>query len=270
MKQKTIVITILLILCIEISAQQHTISVQPGFFINLYKDEVTSPLNHWALSMGVILTYEFESDMNIHKVDISFTMGESRNSITGTKYLYRYVDPDTGDIIEDYYTRTKENMNITLNYTYNRKIFSGSTYSIWPGLQFCYTFNMQFSDFPTFNSYISIGPSLLQKFCFSDKDEIKASIGIPLLSFVVRPPYAGVDDQVLDMAFSNPLLLYTTGKLMTVNKYFSVNANIEYRRKFLPWLEGYIGLQTKYTYIAEPRPKWDYTLDLLPGINFTF
>ncbi|MBI9097534.1 MAG: hypothetical protein JEY91_03600 [Spirochaetaceae bacterium] len=267
-------ILILLIVCFSqgflFGQRNNTISLQPGLFVSLYKDEVSSPLTHWVPAIGINLGYQYESDFNIHKVNLSFAMGEARNSISGTVSLSKYLDPESGELIEEEYVRDKLNMNILIDYSYHRKIFERNSYSIYPGVAFNYTFNMQLSDYPTVNSYITLGPSVIQELKFSQRDNIRFSLSLPLLSYIVRPPFAGVDDELLNMVSTNPLKIYKTGQLMTVNKYFSLDLNVEYRHLFFPWLEGSIAFHSRYSYIAEPRPKREFTFDLMPGINFKF
>lgn len=250
--------------------QEHTISLKSGIFFNLYKDEVSYPLTHWVPSVGINIGYEHETAASIHYGELSFLFGQPKNASSGTISLRKWIDPETDELEVLEYIKTKESITLLLNYSYHHKVLEAGGYSLYPGIELDYGFNLLLADFPTITSNISLAPSIQQKYRFSENNDIRLTVSMPLVNYILRPPFVGVDDVILNMAEENPLQIYETGNFATLDKYFSLFIKLDYRHKILPWLEGTIGIQSRYSYIADPRPKRDFTFDILPGLNFNF
>lgn len=251
-------------------AQQHSIDLNPGFYLDLFKDDAVSPVSYRSPGVGFSLAYEFRTADDIHRAGLTFSLGEAKRIEPRAPNIRRYIDPETDELMEFVMEPHHQKIDVGLFYSWHRQVLSRGIYSLSPGIRLDYTFNANLFDYPTINSVISLSPSIHQEFRFTPDQVLDCTVKVPLANYVLRPPFAGVDDDVLEASTTNPLLLYKNGFWATVDRYFAFDFSVNYRYRFLPWLEGSLGVQSGYRYTDGLKPRREFQVHISPGARILF
>lgn len=253
-----------------LSAQSNNITIQPGFFINAYKDTVASPLTQTSYTLGFNLKYAYKGKLNFHIVNASFTIGDPKSAANGSALQGQYYNPETGELEIQISTWQPLYIYASLYYSYYRKVYSNGNYSLSPGFNISFDMNMHFAQYPAINAMASIGPAIQQEIFLKNKDSISIELAMPLIEYIYRPPFAGCDDILMNTVAENTIGVFALGEITAIHEVFKIKLRANYTFEILPWMDGIIETCFHYSRIAEPRPRYELYSQLFTGVNFKF
>lgn len=102
-----------------------------------------------------------------------------------------------------------------------------------------------------------------------EKHFIQSSLAIPMLQFLGRPPYNGIDEFIIENQ-DNPANIIFHGNLVSINKY----AALEWLFSYSYQLSGRIGINVEYSLYAqkvrEPNQVRSLSNTVSTGVRFKF
>ncbi len=247
---------------------QHHIGIGLGAYITNMSDEVVSPLIYNGENIGGNVLYSFRGERNIHTVDIDFSMGKIYSSISDKVYLYKSRNELTGEIEEDFIERDEFQILSSLYYSYYRLLFSEQRFSLYLGGLLDYDFHMWFSNFPVATTILSLNPGLKIEYYFDKNNNLSFEAFSPILTHLNRPPWTAADDEIMELAAENPMLIALRGHLTSVHEYFKIATRLTYRYSLLEFLDGAVIWDFGFSYTPVPQPKKAVQNNISLGIIF--
>ncbi len=191
------------------------LGVTVGYNYGYFKDLNYSPLNYKQGGLAIAFDYTFPNRRNGDLWNIH--LGFAPNTIESVAAEHFTADYLIGDIRFDYLKKMKTK-NARLSAYLGGQFNSHHNFVNWDGLDsFTYLFGH------------NLAAKGQVKWQLKNKHSIQSSLAIPVVSWTVRPPYNGFN-KTTEENESSPLKLITAeGKLTTVNTYFMVDWDIQYR-----------------------------------------
>lgn len=229
---KAIILSLMLLLPKVIHAQvsegyKSSIAFNLGYQKNYLQDNLFSPLNQNGGGLALGLGYERRTQ-HIFGVCISFSSGDLKSGEN------------------DHFTSSYINANLGLEYLMNIAHQSESTKFYLGGVYNTRVLFYDWSDLDAFSFTSAHGISLkgmaIKK--INDKNSLRTSLALPVLQFLGRPPYNGIDEFIIDNQ-DEPAKIIFSGNLTSLNKYSGIE-----------WKLG-------YTHHLSPRLNWDIHNTLL-------
>jgi len=191
------------------------LGITVGYNYGYFKDLNFSPLNYQQKGLAIAFDYTFPNKRNGDLFNIH--LGFSPNTIETTTAEYFTADFFNGTIQFDYLKKVKNN-NSKLTTYLGGQFGSNNSMVFWEGTN-SFTFNFAHS----LSMKGQVGWQL------NNGHSIQSSLAIPLVNWSVRPPYNGFDKTTEANETRYLRLLTEDGKLTTMNDYFAIDWDIQYR-----------------------------------------
>jgi len=254
-------LTLNVLLCQSIFAQQDVsqknhLGLSLGISNYHSKDLMLSPLIYRGNNFSIGLTYLHKRKTAFHTVDISFAIGDINSEVS-------------------YHTQTGVRGHIWYGYSRQITKFSLKDRAIpifIGGLLKLFFDSAEEQDFNN-NAHIvaySLNINLGLQYIIKPRHSLHWELHFPVLSYVVRPPYASTDEYT-DRNAGNRLKLATTrGEFSATNKYFMLFTRFTY----LHSLSAKVDLQAKYQFshhqYDQPRNVKTFINVFSAGLIFKF
>lgn len=134
----------------------------------------------------------------------------------------------------DYFTLTGNHVgNLSIEYLIKlKKAPAKWNFHIGPQFKTSFSyFNWGGQDSFSFLINHSLGIALQTDYTLSEKHSFYSNLSLPLFNLLVRPPWAGYDDE-LEANSDKPLKLITNGDFTSVNIYRAIDWYFNYRNQF--------------------------------------
>lgn len=210
------IILLLMLIHISIYAQsdetfKNELQFKIGLNQHYIKDSNFSPLNQKGNGLLYSLSYQKQTK-NLFKTEIQFSNG------------YLYSGPS--DVFESIFY----NANIQLEYLM-RISAPENTFNTFLGLAYnTRVLYFDWYDQDSFSFIATHGISLKALFSkqFNSRHVLKTSFAIPILNFVSRPPYNGIDEYLIEHQDHPAKIIFRNQGLSSINNYFGVNCELSY------------------------------------------
>jgi hypothetical protein len=262
-KKAGIIFTILLCVTISVYSQKDTmktmkdqIGIRGGFNQGFLKDQIFSNLNYTENGFLVILDYRHlkPNGNNLIESNVFFSSGKLK----------------TNNI--DFFTSSYIMANIKLAYL--RKLHSHKNNKFASHLGIKYKTQIQYLDWNNQTSFsfiathgLSIQTNIFYK--IKPKHNIETALSIPVFQVLVRPPYNGIDNFITDNQ-NNTFKLIFTGKPTSLNKYFAINWETNFKYEISKRFELKLGYTLNYERVFETHKFTQLQNQITTGINFKF
>jgi len=201
---------------VEPPIKNKSFTLSLGYEKSYFKDVNYSQLNQQG--NGAVLQFQFQKKLKSNAIfsgalDLPF-------AITKPKAADHFKAIQTIANIEIAYLK-----NVSLK---NEKfqLYLGGQYHTYYHLVF-YNGTESFTMFGT----NGIDISAFLNYTFNDKQNISTKISLPIVAQLIRPPYTGWDKFITDNYQNIPKIL-TRGKIVSINKFFGVNFDLNYEYKY--------------------------------------
>lgn len=216
---KVSISTIFLILFLKISADAQVKELSPknylgigiGYSFDHIKDNILSPLNQKGNSIFYSIFYERHSK-NILKLNVKYS-DDILKSGSSNKLKTSYYKANVGIT----YLKNTSKTSQTTNYYIGGSYAMDLLYMDWNGQD-------AFSFVTTHGVAISAAVSKQ----LEPKQYIESTISIPVIQFLSRPPYNGLDEYIIKNQ-DDPLNIIFHGKLASFKDFKSINWNVNYQ-----------------------------------------
>lgn len=190
-----------------------TVAYNYGYF----KDLNYSPLNYQQKGLAIAFDYTFPNRRNGNLLNVH--LGFAPNSIETQTAEYFTADFYTGTIQFDYLKKMKTTKSKLITYL-GGQFNSNNSFVFWEDTNsFSYTFAHNISIKGQVNWQLNQNRS------------IQTSLSVPLVNWLVRPPYNGFNKTTEANESRYLRLLTEEGKLTSVNDYVAFDWDIQYRFK---------------------------------------
>lgn len=194
---------------------RHELTLTIGLNQSWLKDSNFSPLNYKGQGVVYGLEYRLSDKLNkgVFLVGLSFGTGKYSAAISDaldTEFIL-------GDFILGYLRRTSEPTMRTPSFSFGGRYHFHINYLDWEEQDaFSFLGNHGF-EFATSVDYP-----------LNEQHHFQAQLSIPLLSYTVRPPYNGSDEELSDNNDNHPVRLLFDGYWSTFNRLFIYELELKY------------------------------------------
>ena len=231
-----------------------------------YTEETDSQINRYLNALTYSLNGQIKKGSFLHSFNVLFFMGEA------------HVWRDIRQFHEDYRYMTFRGFG---EYALGYRLWSVRGLDTFPGwlggnlrADFHYFYDTSHNmDIPRMTALFSLGVHATQKWLIDSRQTLSLAAGIPLLTYAVRPPFAGADERWQKYAAENNLRrLLRLGKFAGIHNYWAIHGNLNYHYVFTPLISLYSALGFEFSHINIPkgRPRRDAVFTLGAGFTFTF
>lgn len=257
--KKLHLITLLLLILIPLNGQNE-LSIKGGISHVIDRDLVWSPVQYYKTSPIGELSYRVGNTKGYHSLNTSFTMGEIYSEYSDKVLNYG----DFGEVTRDYQMILSD-----FNYDYHLNTTDSENIGLLFLIGIKMDFEMIFADYPVANALttLNIGMSMFKQV---GEHRWGGTIKVPILTYLNRPPFAGTDDKIMDMATNNIWGLITRGDLTSVNDHLNIDLTCMYQYTLSNHLKLDSSINLGYRYIDTPREKWMWDSSVLLGITYDF
>ena len=220
------------------------------------KDLMLSPLIYRGNNFDIDLSYLRKREKSFHTVELSFTIGDINSSVP-------------------FHTQTGLRGDIWYGYSRQITTFSLKDRAIpifIGGLLKLFIDGAQEQDFDnsTYIGVYSLNINLGIQYTINPRHSLYWDVHFPALSYVIRPPYAGFDEESRENQDKPLKLLTTNGGFRAANDYFMVFTRFVYIYR----LSRKFDLKTKYQFsyhqYDQPREVKMFTNLFSAGLIFKF
>lgn len=216
-----ILLNLLFLISISIKAQnsyeeedlRNQIAIAIGFNQGFVKDLNFSVLNYRENGSSYSLEYNRKqrNDRGIWIFNADVSLGKIKTKAT------------------DFFTSNTTMVNLEVSYLRKVKL-EKSKWQMFVGGQYnSYLQILDWNDLESFSFLAThgIGPKVLVNFKLNYRNRFRTSFFIPLFQNLVRPPYNGIDESIIENQ-DNTLKLIVSGKPAFLNKYFAFDWKLNY------------------------------------------
>lgn len=192
------------------------LSLRVGYQDNYLKDNVLSPLHYRGVGLQYGLSYRRIGE-NIFGISVVYGAGEvSSNETSG-------------------FTNTFLDINIGLQYLFRIKNNIESLDFYLGGAYETKAFFIEWNDLDAFSYTSSQGlvfRGLVAK-RINDRHSVQTSIGVPIVQFLGRPPYNGIDEFIIENQ-DNPVKIMLQGEPASFGEYLGLDWGLAYAYQISP------------------------------------
>jgi len=219
--------------------KSHLISVGTGYSKHIERDGAISPFIYRGIATPFEISYKYFGTKSRHTFSLYFDNLQLTPSIPdyANAYIYHYM----------------QNLNISMDYSYNRKIYTapkiktmffiGGKFETFLNFRSHATDNLMFDQFNSINLNI-----LAEKRFVNNKHILLFNFSMPIISYaLMRGTYNGRAGEKIDpLDLSKNVLpqLFKNGNIITVNRLLKLKTDISYIR----FICKHIGFELKYSF----------------------
>jgi hypothetical protein len=254
------------------TVRPYRIGLSLGNSFTGYREETYSPLNMYLNTLTFIIDGNIERGLFLHSLNMGFFMGKPETANPASAVMSKNIDHQTGEAyyFANAYFRHDLAVRAYIGYALDYRLWGNDTFPGYLGGAFRADAYMQFANYPSITGLVSLGLHATQKWIINPENSFVFSIGIPVLGYALRPPFAGADAALLKYAEENPMRLITLGNIVSLHNYCAIFGDLKYHHKINSLLSLYSGLGFELSRINIPRPRIDTIFRLNTGIAFTF
>jgi len=199
----------------EMNLSNKGLGITVGYNYGYFKDLNYSPLNYQQKGLSIAFDYTFPNRRNGDLLNIHLDF--SPNTIETATAEYFTADFYNGSIQFDYLKKLNTS-NAKLSTYLGGQFNTDNTFVFWENTN-SFTYNFAHS----LSVKGQVGWQL------GNGNIIQSSLAIPIVNWSVRPPYNGFNKTTEANEERYLRLLTEEGKLTTMNKYFAIDWDIQYR-----------------------------------------
>jgi hypothetical protein len=262
-KKLLLILTLLVCIVVNVFSQSDTtktmknhIGVFVGYNQGFLKDQLFSNLNYTENGYLSALQYRHlkPNGKNLIETNLLFSSGKLKTNYAA------------------FFTSSYILANINLSYLRKLPNLKSKKINIYLGAK--YKTQIQYLDWnnQTSFSFIATHGLSLQTVIFyfiKPKHTIETGLSIPFFQLLVRPPYNGIDNFITTNQ-DNTVKLIFTGKPTTVNNYFAINWNINYKYEINKRFDLKLGYTFNYERVFNTHKFIHLQNQITTGINFKF
>jgi len=217
-----------------------------------YRDETNSPINKYLNAPTFIV------DGNIEKGDFLYSINFG---LFGGKNKPKELETDEEFYV--YYERESTFFRMYLENALDYRLWGADDFPGYLGgalradIYFVY---MPQTIYYNITGVVSLNIHATQKWIINKDNNIVFSASLPILGYIVRPPYYGLYYSPLDL----------DRKVVSLHNYQAIFGNVKYHYEMSDLLSLYAGLGLELSHIKFPQPRRDASMRLSTGIVFTF
>ncbi|MCU0447328.1 MAG: hypothetical protein MUE85_20725 [Microscillaceae bacterium] len=244
-----------------------------GLQHQLRQDQLFSPLVYKGLAIpNLALAYQRFNESSIHQAEIGFSLYNMRNGKEFEYLDWLNLTPKKG--------LSSSFIDIKLNYTFLKKIFTANDFSIYLGAKSSNEIEAFFYEFGRFSTFgytgiFSLNPAIQFNYQMPNDDRLFLALDVPVVAWVARSPYAVNDDDFIERQSSHKTLptlarLMADGKLQTLNQVKNIRLQAAYQRFISERLSLEALYEFNYQYLKQPRPSESIKNNLFLTLSFHF
>ena len=223
-----------------------------GYQNNYLKDAILSPLNQQGNGMQFGIAYR-RTAKNILAISVAYGAGEL-SSNEANAFTNTYLDINIG---LEYLVRVA-NQNESIDF------HVGGAYETR-------AFFVEWNDLDAFSYTSAQGLAIkgLMTKRFNPKHSIQTSLGIPVVQFLGRPPYNGIDEFIIENQDS-PVSIMLQGEPSSFAHYFGLDWSLGYTFKITPHLAWNIDYSLSLQKVNGLHPYKRMSMTPSTGITLNF
>ncbi|WP_339903886.1 hypothetical protein [uncultured Cyclobacterium sp.] len=228
------------------------LSIRAGYQGNYLKDNALSPLHYQGSGIQYGLSYR-RIGKNIFGISVAYGAGEMRSNETSG------------------FTNTFLDINIDVEYLFRIKNNSESLDIYLGGAYETNAFFIEWNDLDAF-SYTStqgmaIRGLLTQR--INDRHSMQTSFGIPIVQFLGRPPYNGIDEFIIENQ-DNPVKIMLQGEPASLGHYLGLDWGLVYAYQISPRLAWNLAYSISFQKVNNLHSFKRMTMSAASGITLKF
>ena len=245
------------------NARPYSVGFGLGYSFTGYRKETDSQINRYLNAFTFLLDGSIDRGDFLHGFNIGFYMGEAQ------------VAREYRELHDHYrYVSFRGNIEYALDYSL-WQLFGDDSFPGYLGGAFridgFYYYDTWVMDVPRLTALFSLSGHVTQKWIIDSKQSLSFAATVPVLTYAVRPPFAGVDERVQKFSANNQLMkILGTGRFASIHNYWAFFGSLKYNHQVIPLISVYGSLGFEIMYISIPRPRQDAALRLTAGMAFTF
>jgi len=245
--------------------KKNIIGLRLGYRGNKSQDLVYSPMIYKGGALGVSISYQRNTRNGFHILRLSYDQAKVESSELIT------FPVSGGSITRESSTATF----INIQYGYGRQVLQKSPYKLAIGGILDsqahltdYLFGL--SDDTGYILAYSLSYFMRGEYLLDDKQSFLLEASFPLLSFVVRPTYAIVDNNEIQNEGSDLGYIHGNGQLEGPGQYVKLLFVVDYKRTLSPRTDLIVGYQFQYLKNNDPLRISLVKNSIDVGLNFKF
>lgn len=247
-----------------------SVSAHSGYTLSGYREETYSTILQYADAIPANIEARFRGKVLEHSILTNFSFAKNSSAVSEKRYLLESFDEYTGKKESRKHKETIYSISSFFQYGLTGKLFVKNNAVSRLGGFFRIDTDIQFANYPSVTVITGIGPLYEHGLTLSPKDRLLFSTQVALAAWAVRPPYAGADAQLMNLAATNPMAIVGTGSLVLPDKYRSVIGTVTYYRAISTHVELLTSIQAYYSYISVPLPRAETGISFTVGANANF
>ena len=214
------------------------------------------------------------SALNYRESGLLYSLEYIRKQRNGKGILIADADVSLGKLktkASDFFTSNNTMANLEVSYL--RKInLKSPKWETFVGVQYnTYLQILDWYDFESFSFLAThgIGPKAMVSFKLNHRNRFQTSLFLPLFQNLVRPPYNGIDETIIENQ-DNTLKLIVSGKLASLNKYFAFDWKLNYSFALTQRFDLNVSYVLRYQNVNEVNKFVHLQNQLTTGLTFKF
>ena len=230
--QSSILILTILFCSFSLIAQQKEFALSIGTNHGYFKDSNFSPLNYQQQGIALGLDYMKYSKFKQHLLGAHFDFSlNTLQTNAAEHFTSNYI---TATIAIDFLKKSSHFKNRSKLYV-GGKVQTNNHLAFYDNLE---AFSFMFNHSVSLKGFYTISTG--------DRHSLQTSLAIPVLNYMVRPPFNGYD-KTTEANEDNPVRLLTTdGKITSINTFLAVDWSIKYRYALSRSFDLAIGYNLQY------------------------
>jgi hypothetical protein len=219
-----------------------------------YREETYSPLRQDSQQAVVSFDLLVDDGPLRQRLGALFGMGRNSSVLDGKSTVGQKLNSENGlpeSYVSDFGT---DSLHAWLAYSLLGQIVTTEPYRVWIGGELRVQADVQMAAYPSVTVISGLGLAIEQELRLGPLDKLGLSLSTPLLSWAVRPPYAGADAQIMRLASDDPLAIIGTGCLVSLDQYQALRLELNWRHQAAEYLGLFFGLAAELAAINVPRP----------------
>ncbi|MFK7968862.1 MAG: hypothetical protein AB8F95_00775 [Bacteroidia bacterium] len=193
--------------------------------------------NKLAVGAGIHQAYMSDRNFSPLRYNESGLMGafrfESQNDQSHFSIRASYSADSLAPPAIEQFTTYYQMGNFALRYLRKNESLSNSRFQFYWGGQFdfhLYSIDWDYQESFSFLVNYSLDLSARGQYQLNDRGRLQLDLDIPLINFLVRPPYNGLDAELIDNNANDDLLaIITNGSVGSVNKLLAYRLSLAYQ-----------------------------------------
>jgi hypothetical protein len=234
-----------------------------------------------SLQFNIGINSGFLSDKNFSPLQYSefgglYSLQYERATKNLKNYFDTEVDFSSGKIktpVSSFFTAKYISANLSITYWRKLKKSKYPKIDVFIGAQANVNVNyFNWNDLDAFSFLFtySINAATKIQYQFRPKQQIVFGISIPVLLYLVRPPYNGFDDELQDNFNNHIFKAFINGETASFNKYFSFSWKTKYVYNLSKRLDVVARNMLTYQFVAGVNKMHHFQNQIVFGINLKF